>query len=87
MSSIKCIAAGDISDEAKAWLVSHGAKIEDGAVALIDLPENALLEKQAYWWDHTIAFYGPDGEYEPQYCSVELAVNAYDTRVRLKTDK
>lgn len=81
----KVIAAGNVSDEAQNWLVCHGARIENNlALSLIELPEAALVDRGAYAWEYAISFYDADGNYEETWVEVELAVDAYETRLRLK---
>ncbi len=87
MATKKVIAAGDISEEAEKFLREHGAQFNDHfSVSLIELPENALVQKDGYEWRYAIGF---DEEEEDEngeqfYCEVELYVNALDTRITLK---
>ncbi len=75
------LAVGDISDEAAAFLVSHGATI-DGV--LIDLPEAVHVERGAYQWQYTVGWRDADGNDEEQYIEIELSIDVYDTRARLR---
>jgi hypothetical protein len=85
MASTVVIAAGHVTDEAQVFLKAHGATLEYAlGLEVIQLPVTAMVEKQAHDWHHTIAFYGPDGEYEDSYCDIELDVNAYETVIVLK---
>jgi hypothetical protein len=74
------IAVGDISDEASAFLRSHGATING---VLIDLPETAHVERGAYQWLYTIGRRDTDGNDEEQYVEIELDIDVYGTRARL----
>ena len=75
------LAVGDISDEAAAFLLAHGATI-DGV--LIDLPETAHVERGAYEWQYTVGWYDTDGNEEEQYVEIELSIDVYDTRARFR---
>ena len=73
--------SGDISDEAQAFLLNHGATIDD---VLIDLPETAHVERGAYQWRYTVHWRDADGNDEEQYVEIELSIDEYDTRARLR---
>ncbi len=75
------IAVGDISDEAQAFLVSHGATI-DGV--LVDLPETAHVERGAYQWQYTVGWRDGSGLDEEQYIEIEIDIDVYETRARLR---
>ena len=75
------LAVGDISDDASSFLLAHGATI-DGV--LIDLPETAHVERGAYQWQYTVGWYDADGNEEEQYVEIELSLDVYDTRARLR---
>ncbi len=81
------IVAGDISEEATAYLREHGAQFLTvfGAGAVL-LPETARVEKDGYDWRYAIYFgeeEDDNGDYPP-YCELELYANAADTRIVLK---
>jgi hypothetical protein len=80
------LAAGDVSDEAIAWLKAHGAKIEGFGLLIITLPEQAQVHKGSRGWDYTIAFYNAEGNDEQSWVEIELYVDAYETALRLKYD-
>jgi hypothetical protein len=81
----KAIAVGDIEDDAKAWLIAHGATVEESDVTIIRLPDKAQVEGDGEWWRYIISFYGPDGNYEPHYCEVNINIDAYKTEISLIT--
>ena len=82
----KAIAAGHITDEAEAWLISHGATVEGGDVNIVRLPEKARLEEDGEYWRYIISFYGPDGNDEPQHVEIEWNIDAYETKISLITE-
>ena len=80
------IAAGDIDIEALSFLHGHGAKSENSlGLTIVSLPESAHVDRDTYvkgqyyiWW------YGEDGNEEEQFIEVELYIDAYETRIRLR---
>jgi hypothetical protein len=78
------IVAGNVSDEARQWLEQHGAKIEGFGLLIITLPEQAQVQKGSYGWDYAIAFYNAEGNDEESWIDIELDIDAYETRLRLK---
>ena len=78
------IVAGNVSDEAVEWLKAHGAKVEGVGLLTITLPAKAEVQKGRYGWDYAIAFYDAVGNDEESYLDIELDIDAYETRLRLK---
>jgi hypothetical protein len=79
------LAAGDYTDEALAFLLAHGAKVESClGLTVISLPETANVERGAHGWDYTIGWNDEEGDPEEEYIEVELYVDAYETVLRLK---
>ena len=83
------IATGSASteDQAKNWLVAHGAHITSGGVVdLIELPNDGRLEvlRSAHDWQYCIVAYDAVGNDEPQYVEVEHDIDATETILRLK---
>lgn len=84
-NTAKVITSGNISGDAEAWLISHECQIELSlGLSIILLSIEAEVARGAYGWQYFINFYDAEGEYEPQYCEVELDIDAYETRVTLK---
>jgi len=80
------LVAGDVSDEAVEWLKAHGASIEGIGLLIITLPEKAQVQKGSYGWDYAIAFYNAEGNDEESWLDIELAIDAYETQLRLRYD-
>ena len=80
------IAAGDIDIDALSFLHGHGAKSENSlGLTIVTLPgeahadQDTFVKSQYYIW-----FYGADGEEEEQFLEVQLNIDAYETRVRVR---
>lgn len=80
------LAAGDVTAEARLFLEQHGARIEESlGILIITLPDTANVDRDTYvksqyyiWW------YDAEGNEEEQFLEVELYIDAYETRIRLR---
>lgn len=79
------IAAGNISEEVQAWLISHECCIESSlGLSIVLLSIEAEVARGQGNQEYTIAFYDTEGEREPTYAVVNLEIDAYETRITLK---
>ena len=82
------LAAGHITDEAQAFLLSHSAIIEGSlGLTIIQLPEDAEVCEPGYQGvrnEYAIQWTDEDGNDPEQWIEVELYLDAYETRVSLR---
>ena len=78
------LVAGNVSDEATAWLKAHDATVEGLGLLTITLPASAQVHRGSYGWDYWIGFYNAEGNDEESWAAIELNVDAYETEIAIK---
>ena len=83
----KTIVAGHISSEALKFLQEHGAVIESAlGLSIIELSKDAEVSGPRYVHnEYTIQWTDEEDNDPLEWIEVELYLDAYDTRVKLKT--
>lgn len=82
----KTIVAGNVSSEALEFLRGHGARVESNlGLSIIELPKDAEVSGPRYVHNEYVVQWTDEEDNDPlEWIEVELYLDAYDTRVKLK---
>lgn len=93
MSTISALAAGDITQKARAFLQEHGATIKYAGtsnIEIISFPAGTQANKGSSYWDYSVELPGieqQEGEDEGWFTLiivVELDIDSSETKVKLE---
>lgn len=79
------IAAGNATVEAVNWLLEHGGAVDEYlGLQMIELPQEAQIDKTPINGEFTISFNDANGDLDDTYVLYSLDTDAYKTELHLR---